>query len=660
MSDSSNKARATRADGARVTWRQELRDAQRALRMCGICGFVGGPDRPTLARMAAVLAHRGPDDSGFLVRPEVSLAVRRLSIVDLVHGRQPMTSEDGAVAVVFNGEIYNAEELRAELTVRGHRLATHCDTEVLPHLYEEYGDEFVTRLDGQFAIGLWDAARQRLVLTRDRPGIRPLFYAEDGGRFIFGSEIKSVRCALRRPPTINPEALYHYLSLKYVPGPLTIYAGVRSLRPGEQAVFERGRVTTRRYWSLEDAPQITAPDAEAVDRLEELLLRSVRGRLIADVPVGVLLSGGLDSSLILALAAGLVTHPIKTFTLGYVDDLPHKQRDVEAARWVARELGTQHYEYKLSHQEFAEDLPAVLAAFDEPFAGVVSPYYLCKLVRQHVKVCLSGDGADELFGSYLTHRLAQPIHNVQVHGQDAVRARPELAAPCADDLERVLRLARLPEWEWRAALGVFTDAEKRDLLNPEVADFARFSTAEWLRAELAACPHADPQNRQQHLDCRTLLPDLVLNFNDKLSMAHSIETRVPFLYHRLMEFASGVPGHMKIRRGRCKWLLKEVGRRWLPAEIVDRPKEGFVPPVNDWQRGAFRPLIENTLTAERLAAHGFFRPEQVGELVRRYYAGDTGLQYKVWSLFCFQVWFEHVAAPAADAVATEAAALLAP
>ena len=604
--------------------------------------------------MTAALRHRGPDDDGCISLPHVSLGARRLAIVDPAGGRQPMSNEDCSVTVVFNGEIYNAQALRDELAARGHVFQTRCDTEVLPHLYEEFGDNFVTRLDGQFSIGLWDARRQRLVLTRDRLGIRPLYYARQAHRFVFGSEIKSVLLGLERRPTLNLEAIFHYLTLKYVPAPLTSYAGVRALRPGEQLVYQNERRTVRRYWSLEQVPESPVDADDAAARLEDLLVSSIRGRMIADVPVGAMLSGGLDSSLIVAIAAELTGRPLHTFTLAYDEDFAHKRTDVEAARRVAQLFGTEHHEYTLTRDEFIADLPAVLQAFDEPFAGVISPYFLCKLVAQHVKVCLSGDGADELFGSYLAHRLAQPVNNLRTLGISAVRDWPELLAPCQDDFGLVQSFARLPEWEWRAALGVFTDDEKRGLLNPDFHEFVDLSTVDWLRNQFAACPHADPQNRQQHMDCRNLLPDLVLRFNDRLSMAHSIETRVPFVGHELVEYVSGLSGRLKIHHGACKWLLKEIARRRLPAEIVDRPKEGFVPPVNEWQREAFRPQIEATLHPARLAAHGFFEIESVGSLVDRYYAGQTDLQYKVWALFCFQMWYDHVAAPVAAPTAAPA------
>jgi len=604
--------------------------------------------------MTVALRHRGPDDVGYFASPRASVGVRRLSIVDVAHGRQPMANEDGSVVVAFNGEVYNAGELRCDLLARGHRLQTRCDTEVLPHLYEDGGDDFVQALDGQFAIALWDARRQRLLLTRDRLGIRPLFYAPTGERLLFGSEIKSILAGLPQRPALNVEALYHYLTLKHVPAPLTIYTGVHALRPGEQAAFERGRLTRRFYWRLEGQDVAARDPDEVADRIETLLRESVRRRLIAEVPLGALLSGGLDSSLIVALAVEHAPRPLKTFTLGYVDEFAHKQADVQAARRVAELFGTAHHEHRLSYRELLSHLPAVLGAFDEPFAGVTSTYFLCKLVRRHVKVCLSGDGADELFGSYLAHRLAEPIHNVLTYGEAAVRQRPELLAPFENDPDAVLCRVHAHDWQWRAELGVFSEAEKRALLNPDLALDGLDSRA-LVRAVFDECPARDPQNRQQYHDCRTLLPDQVLTFNDRLSMAHSIEMRVPFLDHRLVEYVTGLPGELKIRRGVCKWILKQVARRRLPAEIVDRPKEGFVAPINAWQQRELRPAIERTLAAERLASHGLFRPQAVAGLLRRYYDGETSLQYKIWTLFCFQTWWDALGATVSSASAAPAA-----
>jgi len=590
--------------------------------------------------MAQILRHRGPDDEGFFESPSASLCSTRLAIVDVDRGHQPMGNEDGSVIVAFNGEIYNAEELRRSLQSSGHVFRTRCDTEVVPHLYEKYGDDFVQQLNGQFAIALWDARRRKLVLTRDRLGIKPLFYYPCGQSLRFGSEIKAILASLTATPNMNVEAFYHYLSFKFVPAPLTMYEGIAAVLPGEQVVFRDGKISKRTYWNLNETGDETLDAQDAVERLNHLLRASMQRRLVSDVPVGALLSGGVDSSLIVALASEFSGEPVKTFTLGYEGPFAHKDREAEAARQVAAIFDTEHHEHLTSHHEFVQDLPDILSAFDEPFAGVMSPYCLNKLVSQHVKVCLGGDGADELFGSYLAHRLAQPIERFLAHGPASVRKNPSLVAPFENDIDFVAGLADRRDWCWRANLLVFSDEEKRDLLNTDFTALGMCDTAAWVRGIFDGCLTKDVQNRQQFYDCRTVLPDLVLKFNDRLSMAHSVETRVPFLDHELVEFVAGLPGDWKIREGQCKWLLKEVARRYLPDTIVDRPKEGFVMPINDWQRDALRSRIEDTLLPERLEQHGLLRSDAVSQLVQRYYAGDTALQYKVWSLFCFQTWFE--------------------
>ena len=622
--------------------------------MCGIVGFVGFRGKETLHAMATALRHRGPDGEGYFESDSVSLAARRLAIVDVPGGHQPMRNEDGSIVVVFNGEIYNAAALRSGLERLGHRFHTRCDTEIIPHLYEECGEEFVQSLNGQFAIAIWDGNKRKLLLSRDRLGIKPLFYHMNGPRFHFGSEIKAVLAGLEKSPATNLEAVYHYLSFKCVPAPLTVYKGIHAVLPGEQIVLQDRRLTKRCYWTFDYTPIESVGPEEAVDRLEQLLTASVKRRMIADVPVGALLSGGVDSSLIVALAAKESNKPIHTFTLGYKDRFQHKDREVEAARQVARQFNTDHHEYEMSSAELVEDLPRIFGCFDEPFAGVMSPYFLNKLVGRHVKVCLGGDGADELFGSYLSHRLAQPIHNLLQFGTGEVRANPRLAAPFERDIDYVESLADAHDWLWRSSLFVFSEEDKRKLLNTDFHEFSMYDTTVMARNIFAQCATEDPQNRQQHFDCCTVLPDLVLNFNDRLSMAHSIETRVPFLDHEIVEFATPLPGNWKIRNGCCKWILKEVAKRHLPAEIVDRPKEGFVMPVNDWQRNELRNLIEETLRPGRLAAHGFFRPEAVSDMVARYYGGETRLQYKVWSLFCFQSWYDSVGS-SKEVAATEEA-----
>ena len=610
--------------------------------MCGICGFIDQPNSDLLSAMTQALTHRGPDEMGTWESPEVSLGSRRLSIVDLARGQQPMTSEDGSVVVVYNGEIFNAPELRTRLIQHGHILHTTCDTELIPHLYEERGEDFAHELNGQFAIAVWDKKRHRMILTRDRLGIKPLFYCTRNDRLYFASEIKSILLAGKTRPSINLEALYHYLTFKYVPHPLTIYQGIQSLCPGEQIIFEQGQIKRRTYWEIPHTENLIRDPLQAVDRLDELLQLAIKRQLLSDVPVGVLLSGGLDSSLMVAITSRLMHEPLKTFTLVYEDDFAHKSPETIAARKVSQLFETQHLEHVATHRELLDDLPNIFAAFDEPFATVMSPYFVNKLVSKHVKVCLSGDGADEMFGSYLSHRIAQPIHHIKTFGEKYVRQHPELLTPCESIADRVYQLAQMEDWDWRTQLGVFADVEKLALLSPELEGLQQYSTTQRVRKELRRCTNHDAQNRQQEFDCRTMLPDHVLNYSDKLSMAHSVEIRVPSLDHELVEYALSVAGNLKIHHGCCKWLLKQVARRYLPPEIVDRPKEGFVMPINNWQQTVFESAIRETLTPERLNQHRLFQPEIVQQLVHRYYSGQTDLQYKVWTLFCFQCWYDQV------------------
>jgi asparagine synthase (glutamine-hydrolysing) len=398
--------------------------------MCGICGFSGTPDGDALRSMANAIAHRGPDNSGYWDAPDISLGIRRLAIVDLETGQQPVFSEDGSIAVVFNGEIYNHPELRKELQAAGHQFRTHhSDTETLVHAYEEYGDDFLHRLNGMFAIALWDSRRKRLLLARDRAGIKPLYFGRFGGRLLFASEIKSLLAhpAVQRKP--NYRALYHYFSLKNIPSPWSAFDGIEQLRPGERVIWESSTLRRERWWvSRFGDKDEKIDDLEAAARIRELLEDAVRLRMRSDVPFGAYLSGGIDSSSVVALMSRIDGRRMQTFSLVYADDFAHKSADQEHARLVARQYGTDHHEYVLTAKDVIDSFDAVTEAFDEPFSGVTSTYFVTRLISQHVKVALSGDGADELFGSYLAHRLAQPARQ-----PDRGRARHVAALSLSDE-----------------------------------------------------------------------------------------------------------------------------------------------------------------------------------------------------------------------------------
>lgn len=614
--------------------------------MCGICGFSGAPNGDALRRMVNAIVHRGPDEAGYWESPDISLGMRRLAIVDLETGQQPVFNEDGSIAVVFNGEIYNHPELRVELEAAGHRFRSHhSDTETLVHLYEEYGDDFLHRLNGMFAIALWDSRRQRLLLARDRAGIKPLYFGRFGGRLLFASEIKSLLAhpAAERKP--NYRALYHYFSLKNMPSPWSAFEGIEQLRPGERAVWEDGTLRCERWWTPRFGADVPSDERAAAERIRELLEDAVRLRMRCDVPFGAYLSGGVDSSSVVALMSRIGGRRVQTFSLVYADDFAHKSADQKNARLVARQYGTDHHEYVLTARDVIDSLDAVAEAFDEPFSGVTSTFFVTRLISRHVKVALSGDGADELFGSYLAHRLAQPLYHFPAVAGRLDRltdAERDLLRPYHDQPEFLQAvLARGDETARRASLALTTDEGKRDLLSAKMLALCAGESSEALYHQAyAASGTADPLNRALAGDFAMLLPDQVLAFVDRLSMAHSVEVRPPFLDYRLMEFAAGLPGALKIKRGRGKHILKEAVRDLIPAEIIDRPKEGFVLPVDAWLRQILRPEVEAYLAEDRLELHGLLRVETVRRLMDEHFSGTANRGPQLWNLLMFQRWWE--------------------
>jgi len=597
--------------------------------------------------MTDALVHRGPDEAGFWESGEVSLGMRRLAIVDLETGQQPIFNEDATVGVVFNGEIYNYPELQAELKAAGHRFRTdHSDTEVLVHLYEQYGDEFLHKLNGMFAIALWDIRRQRLFLARDRAGIKPLYFSMAGGRLIFGSEIKAIlqHPAVSREPDFA--ALSHYLSLKNIPAPSSAFLGIRQLGPGEFICVEGGALTQRIWWRPVFRENARLEEQETAARIRELLEDAVRLQMRADVPFGAYLSGGVDSSSVVALMSRIGGRQVTTFSLVYSGELDNKAADQKYARLVAREFGTDHHEYVLSFREAVASIGAVLDAFDEPFSGVTSTFFITRLIAKHVKVALSGDGADELFGSYLAHRLAQPLHHfarLRARALGGLTARENnLLQPFSDNLDYLAAVfGRGNEVDRRASLYLWTDAGKNELLSDKMLALSGGAqTRDLVAKRYAEAGTNDPLNRALYCDFVTLLPDQVLAFVDRLSMAHSVEVRPPFLDHRLIEFAGSIPGALKIRNGREKHILKEAVRGLIPQAVIDRRKEGFVLPMDHWLLNNLRDKVEETLAPERLAAHGLLRPGRVRAILDAHYARAANHGPRIWNLMMFQLWWE--------------------
>ena len=591
--------------------------------MCGICGVFGADDRAAVALMLETLRHRGPDDSHIVSGDGFAIGTRRLSIVDVEGGRQPLTNEDGTVTAAQNGELYNFPDVRDGLLERGHRLVTRTDTEILPHLWEEHREALPQHIDGMFAIAVWDGRAQTGLLARDRMGKKPLYYWQHEGALYFASELKAILAIPGFVRRLNLEALHHFLSYKHVPHPLTIFEGVRMLPPAHRLVFRSGSVPVlSRYWRLSFAPVsgFAADEHAAVDELLRRMRRAVRRRLMSDVPVGFFLSGGIDSSLTTALAAEESSSPVKTFTLTYAGraTTAGKEADCQWARWVAARYGTEHHEEAIDVSNYPASLRKILSAFDEPFAGVVSTYFLSQRIAQHVKVAVAGDGADELFGSYRSHRMAAEA-----------LARPDIS--------------RVPDWSWRAGLLVMSEEEKAALYSPEVRLALKgISTREHLRLAFEELTARDRLNRMLEAEFRGIFPDQVLTFVDRLSMAHSLEVRSAFLDTEVVEYVASLPGSLKIRNGETKYLLKRAAARYFPDEMINRPKEGFLMPVAEWMLTDLQPWVRETLSPERLALHGMFDPERVGELVDQLYqpGADYTMVNKVLALVIFQEWYE--------------------
>lgn len=592
--------------------------------MCGIAGIFGRHDTATVERMLETLRHRGPDDGYVLSGEEFTLGARRLSIIDVEGGRQPLTNEDGTVVAAQNGEIYNFPELRPALLAAGHKFHTHTDTEVLPHLWEDDGEDLPARIQGMFAIAVWDTRKRTGLLARDRMGKKPLYYWEHDGALYFASELKALLAVPGFSRQLNHEALHHYLSYKHVPHPLSIFEGVKMLPPASRLAFKRGEAPrVSRYWSLSFAPRNGhMPDEHEV--VEELLMRmktAVRRRLMSDVPVGFFLSGGIDSSLTTALAAEIAPERIKTFTLTYDDGstTSGKEQDRRWARWVAERYGTDHREETISVSNYPAQLRKILQAFDEPFAGVVSTYFLAEAMSRHVKVAVAGDGADELFGSYLSHRVAAGAQ----------------ALPGAD---------QLPDWQWRARLLVLSEQEKRSLYSAKMLESMRegADTAAHLRHAFDGLSARDPLNRMLEAEFNGIFPDQVLAFVDRLSMAHSLEVRSAFLDTDVVEYVASLPGALKIANGETKHVLKLAALRYFPEEMVRRPKEGFLMPVTAWVMGDLQPWVREMLSPERLAVHGLFCAPRVNDMIDAVYR--PGADYrdvnKVLALAIFQQWYE--------------------
>ncbi len=614
--------------------------------MCGIAGIVelggeGAPDRDVLERMARVLVHRGPDDEGFAVLGCAGLAHRRLSIIDLSGGHQPMEAGGGALTVTFNGENYNFPEVRAELEAAGHAFQTRSDTEVILHAYQAWGVDSVRRLNGMFAFAIWDAPRRRLFAARDRLGKKPFYYAHSPRRFVFGSEIKALLAVPGASRDIDPAALDEFLSQMCIGGERSIFRDIRKLPPAHWLTLEDGKLAVERYWNLEfGAPPSTRTEEDYLDGLEQHLGRAVERRLISDVPLGAFLSGGVDSSAVVAMMARASSRPVKTFTIGFEEK---GYSEIDDARIVSRHLGTEHREYIVKPEAIAI-LPDLVWHYDEPFgdSSAIPTYYVCQMARRNVTVALSGDGGDELFAGYTRYREALSRRSWGLL-PSVVRSR--LLAPIAETLP--------PEWPGRNRLYALahhsTDAPGYGLgIYPYVKEW--LYTPELRSAIAASDPGAgavrlprgmrslDLLSRLQYLDTTRYLPDDILAKVDRASMAHSLEVRAPLLDYELVEYAAGIPPALKLRGGTTKYLFKRLLSRLLPESVFSKPKQGFAVPKGAWFRRELRLAARERLLDGRTLARGYFRRGAVEQLLASHEAGRRDYSDWIWCLLVLEEW----------------------
>jgi len=623
--------------------------------VCGIAGFVGQGDRDLLERMVGTLVHRGPDDQGLWVEPGIGLGMRRLSIIDLPGGRQPMANEDEALRVVFNGEIYNFRALRSDLLERGHRFRTQSDTEVLLHLYEEAGAASVERLRGMFAFALWDASRKTLFLVRDRLGKKPLFYWHNNGLFLFASEIKALLCHPAVSRDVDWEAFHHYLAFGYTPGDRSIFAGIRKLPPGHIAIMRDGVLTLQRYWTLPSGESWTDERAsvhEVAARVRHELREAVRLRLESDVPLGVFLSGGIDSSVVVACMREVTGQRIATFSIGFsraapsYDELPY-------ARMVAQRFETDHTE-EILEPKVADLLPTIVHHLDEPFAdsSAIPTFVVAQATARHVKVVLSGIGGDETFAGYPRY-LGLRLSERYARLPSWLRSIPDAVVPRLIPESEASR--NWGDWARRFISGAdrpmpdryigwtrfFDETDLRGLVTPDLWERWGTDVDASQRAAFAARTHGDPVDGAFRIDLSTYLPEDLLVMADRMSMAHSLELRAPFCDHRVIEESLRISPSMKIPGLRLKGLLKTAFADVLPPQVLSHRKQGFMIPLAQWLRTELRDMMEDLLSTERVRNRGLFVPERVEALKREHLGGIRTHSDRLWTLMMTELWMRH-------------------
>ena len=631
--------------------------------MCGIVGFLTSnpseiPEHQILRGMRDTLVHRGPDDRGEYVRPLdekgpfLFLGHCRLSIIDLVSGQQPLSSEDGTVWVIFNGEIYNFQELRSELEKLGHRFKTNSDTEVIVHSYEEYGEECFKHLNGMFAVGIWDERKKQLILARDRLGKKPLYYSLLHGTFLFASELKAIMAYPNFPRKVDTLSLRKYLFYEFIPSPHTIFETARKLPAASYLIWQKGKIEIRKYWSpfrSEEGREFSEEEAES--KIFDLLRTSVRRRLISDVPLGIFLSGGIDSSAVAAFAQQEVPGKVKTFSIGFED--PSFDESKYAAL-VSTFLGTEHYEQMMTPEDLLSIIPRLPDILDEPMAdaSILPTYLLSKFTREHVTVALGGDGGDELFAgypTYLAHKLAWPYERYLglLHPLTAYLAN---LLPVSDNnisfdfkVKKFLSGIGYPDGIRNSIwLGSFPFQENENVLSDEIRNqFNRDRLVEEISLYEKEYPLNDRMTKLQYLDLRLYLQEAILVKVDRASMACSLEVRAPFLDYELVEFVMGLPSRLKLKGFTLKYILKKAMKGWLPDEVINRPKKGFGVPIAKWVKGPLKGLFRDLLSSERIKREGFLNPEHVTTLLEDHLGNKRDNRKQLWTLLVWELWVDR-------------------
>lgn len=621
--------------------------------MCGICGKVSaqGVSLEDIRRMNDVIVHRGPDDDGYYVDGTAGLGMRRLSIIDLNTGDQPISNEDRSIWIVFNGEIYNFKQLRKELEANGHAFTTNTDTEVIVHLYEDLGERCVEKLSGMFAFSIWDTREGKLFLARDRLGQKPLFYAQQGNTFLFASEIKAVLASGDVPREVDFESVYHYLSLRFIPPPQTMIQNIKKLPPAHTLTYQDGKISVARYWTLSFIQKSDLSEDDLIEGLKHKLEEAVESHMVSDVPVGAFLSGGMDSSTVVAMMAKVTSEPFKTFSIGVSEqdfnELPY-------ARMVAEQYGTCHIE-ECVESNLIRLLPRMIWHLDEPSDPIAAcMFHAAELASRHVKVVLGGDGGDELFAGFdrylgvgyidrytlipslIRQRLIGPILDVV---PDSFTYKS-----LTQKLRWVNQISALPSTGERYAEATlffrFNEADKRALFNDGLwRQFGQLNSANVIVNQYNSPNAVDPVDRMLYADFVTRLPEHSLMLTDRMTMAHSLEARSPFLDHTLVEYMASFPSNFKIRNGELKYVLRRVASEYLPEKIVQREKQGFMFPIAYWFQNDLYEFIKGILLESRFVKEGLFRKEYISDLIESHRNNKVDNHVRLWMLLNLQLWY---------------------